>query len=519
MRKNIMFAAVCLAAFVLAASGCQENSGHSETFSSTVPAFSMWDTEKSAETLNTTTSVSEAKPAADTAGFTTTVINGEEFVIYTTSETSAPASETQISSAVTTAADTTTTPEKTSSEPVTTSETTFSEEAMAPEDGTIVLELLSGTDNITTDTDSVSLKISYVGNDENTYITGVDYTLERMDDGEWKEIAFREGHIFIEPAYEVSQASSPKIQISLSDEDYSEPLTEGEYRIAKKISGKYFYAEFTISAADEPAEYELCEGKGSITLQIHEIKDDGFNCMLPWAYPAYYYVVCDTAKYSDYCIGDIIDVNYSEKYRSDEWDFRLIMTEISVSDFELDPDVEYKPVIYLYPDETTDVSVRLDFNGKITVTEPKYNNGWNVTAYPNGTLECDGRQYPYLFWEGIRNYEVDTSKGFCVSGEDTEAFLRDKLNYLGLNKKETEEFLGFWLPYMKDNSYNVITFAAEDYTDNAKLDIDPAPETVIRVFMKFSPSDSYVAKEPQHLEKAPGRKGFTVIEWGGSIYR
>ena len=79
MRKNIMFAAVCLAAFVLAASGCQENPGHSETFSSTVPAFSMWDTEKSAETLNTTTSVSEAKPAADTAEFTTTVINGEEF--------------------------------------------------------------------------------------------------------------------------------------------------------------------------------------------------------------------------------------------------------------------------------------------------------------------------------------------------------------------------------------------------------------------------------------------------------
>ena len=72
---------------------------------------------------------------------------------------------------------------------------------------------------------------------------------------------------------------------------------------------------------------------------------------------------------------------------------------------------------------------------------------------------------------------------------------------------------------MKDNSYNVITFAAEDYTDNARLDIDPAPDTMIRVFMKFRPSDSFVCKEPQHLEKAPDRNGFTVVEWGGSIYR
>ena len=45
-----------------------------------------------------------------------------------------------------------------------------------------------------------------------------------------------------------------------------------------------------------------------------------------------------------------------------------------------------KPVIYLYPEETTEVTVKLDFKGKLTSTYPAYENGWKVTAQPDGTL-------------------------------------------------------------------------------------------------------------------------------------
>ena len=34
-----------------------------------------------------------------------------------------------------------------------------------------------------------------------------------------------------------------------------------------------------------------------------------------------------------------------------------------------------KPVIYLYPEETKEVSVTLDFNGKLSSTYPAYENG------------------------------------------------------------------------------------------------------------------------------------------------
>ena len=45
-----------------------------------------------------------------------------------------------------------------------------------------------------------------------------------------------------------------------------------------------------------------------------------------------------------------------------------------------------KPVIYLYPEEETTVSVQLDYTGQLTTTYPAYGDGWTVTAHPDGTL-------------------------------------------------------------------------------------------------------------------------------------
>ena len=82
-----------------------------------------------------------------------------------------------------------------------------------------------------------------------------------------------------------------------------------------------------------------------------------------------------------------------------------------------------KPVLYLYPETTTEVSVKLDYQGTLTTTYPAYNNGWVVTAEPDGTLTSDGREYSYLFWEGVDTAAYDFSQGFCVAGDDTAAFL------------------------------------------------------------------------------------------------
>ena len=182
---------------------------------------------------------------------------------------------------------------------------------------------------------------------------------------------------------------------------------------------------------------------------------------------------------------------------------------------DAEPQMVYKPVIYLYPTHETEVEVTLNYNGELTTTYPTYENGWKVTAHPDGTLTADGREYYCLFWEGQTNVRYDLTKGFCVKGSDTEDFLEEALRLLGLTDKEANEFIIYWLPQMENNEYNIISFQEELYTENAKLNVSPTPDTVIRVFMAWKGSDEFVELENQTLS-APARHGFTLVEWGGT---
>ena len=194
----------------------------------------------------------------------------------------------------------------------------------------------------------------------------------------------------------------------------------------------------------------------------------------------------------------------------------LLLCGCSAGNAEPTPEITMpaKPVIYLYPEEVTDVTVELDYVGELTCTYPAYRDGWHVTAHPDGTLyDESGQEYYCLYWEGSDQcWTMD--EGFCVAGADTAAFLEDALEKLGLNRREANEFLIYWLPLMDDNPYNLICFQDAAYTDAAKLDISPAPDTVIRVFMTWKPLEKAVEIAPQTLT-APERTGFTVVEWGG----
>lgn len=174
-----------------------------------------------------------------------------------------------------------------------------------------------------------------------------------------------------------------------------------------------------------------------------------------------------------------------------------------------------KPVIYLYPEKPQQVTVKLDFQGQLTCTYPAYQDGWTVTAEPDGTLrDAAGKQYNYLYWEGISEKNFDFSKGFCIEGKEVAVFLEDALTSLGLNRREANEFIVYWLPQMECNPYNLIYFQQEAHTETAPLEISPEPDTLLRVFMAWQPSREYIKLEPQELT-APERTGFTVVEWGG----
>lgn len=174
-----------------------------------------------------------------------------------------------------------------------------------------------------------------------------------------------------------------------------------------------------------------------------------------------------------------------------------------------------KPIIYIYPKEKLQVEVSYPAHKKFDVCYPEYNSKWSVTAYPDGTLEDkEGKQYYALYWEDVTNTNVKIDKGFVVKGLDTASFLEEKLALLGLNEKEANEFIIYWLPHMQSNNYNLISFKNEALYNEYELNVNPSPDTLIRVYMIYKPLDSYIEVEPEILTPVQ-RNGYTVVEWGG----
>ena len=103
-----------------------------------------------------------------------------------------------------------------------------------------------------------------------------------------------------------------------------------------------------------------------------------------------------------------------------------------------------------------------------------------------------------------------------VKKENIILFLEEKLEILGLNEYEAEEFIIYWLPQLEKNEYNFIRFASiEEINENMPLEFSSKPDTLIRVLMQFKGLDEEIKVKEQNLEKV-SRKGFTVVEWGGS---
>lgn len=186
------------------------------------------------------------------------------------------------------------------------------------------------------------------------------------------------------------------------------------------------------------------------------------------------------------------------------------------------PQLLKKPVLYLYPTEKQLVNVKINLNNQTIIHPyPAYNKekGWNVIASPDGNLinQATGKTHYCLFWESEGKPLMSNIKeGFVVKGEETAIFLEEKLAKLGLNAREANEFIVFWLPQLEQNPYNAIYFANEEYNKATQLNITPTPETQIRVMMVWQSLNENMKLKEQVLPQTPNRRGFTVVEWGGT---
>lgn len=175
-----------------------------------------------------------------------------------------------------------------------------------------------------------------------------------------------------------------------------------------------------------------------------------------------------------------------------------------------------KPVIYLYPEKETQVSVKV--GAQITKSEPIYQGSWKATAYPSGKLLVEGKTYPYLFWEGL-GYGTypEVKTGTVVEREDIQSTISSQLSYIGLNSQEISDFLEFWMPKMPQNPYVRLTWLQNSQMDQlAPLSVVPAPQSTIRVFLEFAGLNEKANIKSQELTKMD-RSGYTLVEWGGLL--
>ena len=180
--------------------------------------------------------------------------------------------------------------------------------------------------------------------------------------------------------------------------------------------------------------------------------------------------------------------------------------------------LDYKPIIYLYPEKEMEITVKLSSPWNLLTSYPRYHDGWKVLATPDGDIYDfqTNRHYYALYWEG-KNHDVKMEDdGFVVQKNDLILFLEDKLHILGLNEREINEFIIYWLPKLEENEYNYIRFEKEEEINNYMgLEVIPKPDTIIRVLMDYQGLKEKINIKEQKLTPQE-RHGYTVVEWGGT---
>ena len=177
----------------------------------------------------------------------------------------------------------------------------------------------------------------------------------------------------------------------------------------------------------------------------------------------------------------------------------------------------YKPNIYLYPETETDVRVTFAHPELLTVSDPIYGRGWEVTAEPDGTLYTGGNSCGYLFYESLTDsLDYQQTDGFVIPADAREETFTEILRGYGLNETEIADFNEFWCEKLDAGiDYAMYPQTNETLDVTMPVTVSPAPDSIGRIWFAFE-KNGIPAKQAEPETFA--RDGFTVIEWGGFFF-
>jgi len=174
-----------------------------------------------------------------------------------------------------------------------------------------------------------------------------------------------------------------------------------------------------------------------------------------------------------------------------------------------------KPNIYLYPTKQETLTVKVHPKGKITSSIPEYGTGWNFVVVPGGRINDT---YDFLFYEATVDYNFTLDAGWVLQRSNFDRRMNEILVNIGLNDKERGDFMEYWPKRMDwKKKYCTAYYLKRNEIDQAiPLTISKTPESLMRLFFKFVPTDILVSIPEPKIEKFQ-RIGFSVVEWGGIL--
>lgn len=130
------------------------------------------------------------------------------------------------------------------------------------------------------------------------------------------------------------------------------------------------------------------------------------------------------------------------------------------------------PEIYFYVDEPVTIDIVVEIPDGVTLTVPEVPLGerivWEgVYVDPSGSIHFEGREYPFLYYEGIFHY-AESNYGWLVQKVDGQMYLNNE----AINERELEEFLAEQLAtsglYQHEIDYLMGRVAENDMLDFSK---------------------------------------------------
>ncbi|MDX9694670.1 MAG: hypothetical protein RBT49_02665 [Bacteroidales bacterium] len=176
--------------------------------------------------------------------------------------------------------------------------------------------------------------------------------------------------------------------------------------------------------------------------------------------------------------------------------------------------VVYKPNIYIYPTEKTQLEVKINFpmGGNIITSIPEYGQGWNIAVDTNGIID---NYYSYLFYESIQPDIWQVNYGWITKSDQLESFFRQNMSEYGFEGREIDDFIEYWIPRLDIYSFYSIYPQTERTINNViKLDFSKQPDSMLRLFYVIKGHNQKPDNIIEPTIESFERNGFAVTEWG-----